>query len=165
MTFFRSLATGRRTSTYTYTELDPHGRPVRHIELDARTGTYLAAGAGGHPPPADASEMDPDDFDELWRRARCYLDGRAEVQIHRVEPATPEGLPVVVRCVGGRVRVGTRLTSVRETFETVTITVARIICYGRDVPEITPLHTATLILAGVGHARVHADLHLDGFTD
>jgi hypothetical protein len=52
-------------------------------------------------------------FAELWRLARCHLDGAAELQIHEVRPRSGEGLPVVGRCVGGLVRVGSRLDRVR----------------------------------------------------
>jgi hypothetical protein len=154
-----------------YDEVDDERRSLRHVEMRADDGTYLVAATRGSVPDellprpgADAEEMTPEAFAEVWRLARGRLDGVAEVEIFQVQPRTEDGLPVVVRCVGGAVRVGSRLDRIRETGEPVTITVARIVVFDRDVEQITPLHSATLILSGAGPARIHAGQHLDGRT-
>jgi hypothetical protein len=154
--------------------------------MRADDGTYLAAAAreaGGAQartehqarygvvprapvPPLDEhmSEMTAADFEHLWRLARCELDGRAEVQIHEVRPRTRDGLAVVVRCVGGRVQVGSRLDRVRETGDPVSLTVAQILRPFGETTVLTPPCTATLILSGSGSPRVRAGQHLDGRT-
>jgi hypothetical protein len=114
------------------------------------------------PPGADAQELTADGFAGLWRQARCRLDGVAEVQIHELRPRTADGLAVVVRCVGGSVGVGSRLDRIRETGEQVALVVARILVFDRDVDQITPPHTAMLILSGADRARIRAGQHLDG---
>lgn len=167
----RRLRSDRDAARWSYDELDAAGRPIRHIEMRADNGTFLAAadrevGPGVVPeaPGADPQEMTADTFEELWRLARCQLNGEAEVQIAEIRPATAEGLPVVVRCVGGRVRPGSSLHRVRETGQPVAITVTRILRYDRDVDELTPAHTATLILAITGPAAIRAGHHLHGRT-
>ncbi|MGW4942378.1 hypothetical protein ACWEOZ_12425 [Actinoplanes sp. NPDC004185] len=157
----------RDAARWTYDELGADEKVLRHIEMRADDGTYLAAvdhaeerGLG-----ADPQEMAADVFEELWRLARCQLNGEAEVRIEEVCPAVEDGLPVVVRCVGGRVRAGSRFLRVRETGEPVTITVARIARYDRDVDELTPLHTGVLILSVTGAPRIRAGHHLDGRTE
>lgn len=171
---------------WSYDEVDSERRPLRHIEMRADDGTYLAAAArepGGVqaasgpearygivpeapvPPLGEhVSEMTADDFEHLWRLARCALDGRAEVQIYEVRPRIQDGLAVVVRCVGGRVRVHSRFHRVRETGDPVSLTVARILVPYGETAVLTPLCTATLILSGAGSPRVRAGQHLDGRT-
>ena len=156
----------RDAARWTYDELGADGKVLRHIEMRADDGTYLAAvdhaeerSIGTNP-----QEMAADVFEELWRLARCQLNGEAEVWIEQVCPAVADGLPVVVRCVGGRVRPGSRFLRVRETGEPVTITVARIQRYDRDVDELTTLHTGVLILSTTGAPRIRAGHHLDGRT-
>lgn len=106
----------RDAARWSYDELDAAGRPIRHIEMRADNGTFLAAadregGLGVAPETlgGDPQEVTADTVEELWRLARCRLNGEAEVQIAEVHPATADGLPVVVRCVGGRVRPGSSL--------------------------------------------------------
>jgi hypothetical protein len=174
----------RDAARWDYDEVDAERKSLRHIEMRADDGTYLAAAArepDGFPalpdhearygvvpqapvPPLGehVSEMTADAFEELWRLARCALDGRAEVQIHEAQPRTPDGLAVVVRCVGGQVRVGSRFDRVRETGDPVDLTVARISMYGGEAGALTPPGTATLILSGPGWMR--AGQHLDGRT-
>jgi len=177
-----------------YDELDAERRPLRHVEMRADDGTYLAAAAraemfaarqsGGVKavtdyetrygvvpeaplPPLgdDVREMAASSFEEVWRLARCQLDGRAEVWIDRVRPSASDGIAVVVRCVGGRVRVGSRLDRVRETGEQVSLTVVRILRWEDvEVDELRPAETAMLILSDTGSARLLADRHLDGRT-
>jgi hypothetical protein len=171
---------------WSYDEVDAERRPMRHIAMRADDGTYLAAAVrepGGvqaapeHearygvvpqapvPPLGEhVSEMAGEDFEHLWRLARCELDGRAEVQIYKVQPRTQSGLAVVVRCVGGRVRMGSRFDQVRETGDPVSLTVARILVPFGETTVLTPPGTATLILSGPGCPRVRAGQHLDGRT-
>jgi hypothetical protein len=165
---------------WSYDELDDERRSLRHIESRADDGTYLVAAARGSGedearygvvpveplplPGADWHEMTAVQFAELWRLARCRLDGTAEIAIHEIRPPAGDGLPVVVRCVGGLVQVGSRFDRVRETGEQVALTVARVLVFDRDVAGITPPHTAILILADGGSARIRAGHHLDGRT-
>jgi len=156
----------RDAARWTYDELGADGKVRRHIEMRADDGTYLAAldHVEERSVGADPQEMAAEGFEELWRLARCQLNGEAEVWIEQVCPAVADGLPVVVRCVGGRVRPGSRLLRVRETGEPVTITVARIQRYDRDVDELTPPHTGVLILSATGTPWIRAGHHLDGRT-
>jgi hypothetical protein len=156
----------RDAARWTYDEVGADREVLRHIEMRADDGTYLAAvdHAEERSVGAKPQEMAADAFEELWRLARCQLNGEAEVRIEQVYPAVEDGLPVVVRCVGGRVRPGSRFLRVRETGEPVTITVARILRHDRDVDELTPLHTGVLILSKTGAARVRAGHHLEGRT-
>jgi hypothetical protein len=157
----------RDAARWTYDELGTDGKVLRHVEMRADDGTYLAAVecAGERAVGTNPQEMTADVFEELWRLARCELNGEAQVWIEQVCPAVEDGLPVVVRCVGGRIRPGSRFLRVRETGEPVTITVTRIQRYDRDVAELTPLHTGVLILSTTGAPRIRAGLHLDGRTD
>jgi hypothetical protein len=145
---------------------------LRHIEMRADDGTFLAAvehedghGVGPATLGADPQEMTADAFEEMWRLARCQLNGEAEVWVEEVYPRTTDGLPVVVRCVGGRIRTGSRFSRVRETGEQVGFTVVRILRFDREVKELTPAHTAVLVLSGTESGWVRAGHHLDGHTD
>jgi hypothetical protein len=142
-----------------YTELADDGTPLRHIESRADDGTWLAAVTGTAPAlPPGGEEMHAEVFEELWRRARCHLDGLAQIRIHEVRPQTPDGVPVVARCIGGRVRVGSRLDRSSDPDERVDFTVTRI----EGAAELRPLRGALLTLSGSG--RLRADLILDGHT-
>jgi hypothetical protein len=141
-----------------YTELAADGTPLRHIEMRADDGTYLSAAAGGPPPPPGSEEITAEQFEELWRLARCQLDGVVQIQIHEVRPQAPHGLPVVVRCLGGRVRPGSRFDQSRNPADQIEFTVTRIERPGGEVTELTPPHSALLILTGTGRLQPNQTL-------
>ncbi|GAA0797702.1 hypothetical protein Sya03_53100 [Spirilliplanes yamanashiensis] len=89
-------------------------------------------------------------------------DGAVELEVHEVRPREPAGLPVVVRCISGRLRVGSPLHEIRETAEPVDLVVTRIRRYDRDLPYLDPAATALLTLAGPPDARVRSGTHLRG---
>lgn len=150
----RSRRADGDAARWSYVELTGDGTPLRHIEMRADDGTYLSAvTGGGPPPPPGGEELTAEAFEELWRLARCRLDGLAQIQIHEVRPQSPDGLPVVVRCIGGQVRVGRRLDRSSDPAEQVDFTVIQILRAGREVTELTPSHTALLTLSGTGRLR------------
>ena len=149
-----------------YAELDDDGALLRYIELRATDGTYLAATAREStlPPVAvpRADDMPADEFAELWRLARAQLDGVVELEVHEVRPREPDGLPVVVRCVSGRLQVGSALLG--DTGEPGDLVVTRIRRYDRDLRHLDPAGTALLTLSGPPGARVRSGTHLRGRT-
>ena len=145
-----------------YAELDDDGSLLRYVELRATDGTYLTATARPLPAVevAQAEAMPAGEFADLWRLARAQLDGTIDLEVHEVRPREPAGLPVVVRCVSGRLKVGSALE--RDTGGDLVVT--RIQRYDRDLRHLDPAGAALVTLAGPPGARVRSGTHLRGRT-
>ena len=149
ISYVRAYRAGRDPRR-SYHELAGDGTPLRHIEMRAADGTYLAAVSAGAPAaPPGAEPMTAADFEEIWRLARCQLDGVVQIQIHEVRRQAPDGVPVVIRCLGGQLRRGSSFTDGDGT----DLTVVRMLLFDREVPVVTPLHSALITLSGTGRVR------------
>ena len=86
--------------------------------------------------------------------------GDIELQIDHPRATGDNEAVVVVRCIRGPVRIGTRFYRIRNSTASIDLTLTSIVFYGHSVDELDAGHTALVTLRGPGvRALSSADAH------
>ncbi|MEV6899856.1 hypothetical protein [Amycolatopsis sp. NPDC051372] len=90
-------------------------------------------------------------------------DGTVELEIHEVIETGPGQASVAVRCLRGPVFLDAGFTQLSGSARAIDLKLTRMVEYGREMPQLDPVHTALVTLRGEGVQHLRSSARDTGF--